>query len=409
MFAELFPLSHIKNIAMFYVLSVVYNAWIIAGVWVFIWGAFMTKTEIGISDSITFAIGFLIELPSGVMADLIGRRRAILLGNIMLTLGNLLVGMSSSFISITIWYLVWTVGYAFQSGATEALAYDSLKKAGLVNKWGQVITTYTIIGKVSSLTSTALGGVLFAIGFRLPYLAAAAVGVVGIAAACGLQEVSVRKPSNVWSIDIYLKQIKDGLGTLAKPRVVNLATLCLTISGIGYMYNWGLLRPLTGERFGFTPTTYAFLLSISSLTVITSMSTFGWLQKKLALTTHVLMGSLIYAATFFIVGFPHSLIVGGALMILLSVMLTHIEILFSQFINEHTSPKHRATTLSAVALFTKLPYVLLALIIGKIAENNQLPLYTLIVGVTALLVWGITYSKRSLFMTVSSHNPKRQQ
>jgi len=81
MVKKLFPLSNLRNIAMYYVLSGVYNAWIVSGVWVFIWGTFMTKAQIGISDSITFAIGFLVELPSGVFADVIGRRKAIILGN----------------------------------------------------------------------------------------------------------------------------------------------------------------------------------------------------------------------------------------------------------------------------------------------------------------------------------------
>src|SRR3990167_10998599 len=106
---RLFPLRSIRNIAMFYVLSVVYNAWVVAGVWVFIWGAFMTKTQIGISDSFTFAVGFLVELPSGIFADLIGRRKAILIGNILLAIGNLCVGLSSSFFGITVWYLIWTI------------------------------------------------------------------------------------------------------------------------------------------------------------------------------------------------------------------------------------------------------------------------------------------------------------
>jgi len=78
-------------------------------------------------------------------------------------------------------------------------------------------------------------------------------------------------------------------------------------------------------------------------------------------------------------------------MIGLSLTLTHTDILFSQFLNEHTRSEHRATTLSAVALFTKMPYVLLALVIGKIAENNGLPQYMVLVGMIALGIWGLTF------------------
>ncbi len=384
--SKLFPHSHIRNIAIFYILSAVYSAWVMAGVWIFIWGMFMTKTQIGISDSITFTIGFLFELPSGVIADLMGRKKAIMLGNGLLSLGNLLIGLSSSFLSITVWYLVWTIGYAFQSGATEALAYDSLKEKGLADKWNQVIGTSTVIGRVSALTSTALGGYLFVIGFRLPYLVAACVGAVGFIASLYLKEIRV-KVSGEWSIKMYLAQIKDGVSVLIKPSIARISILSLIILSIGYMYNWGILRPLTAERFGYSPTNYAYLLSLISLTVILSMTILRAIQKKVSIEKRILSSTLVYAVLFIITGFSHSWLAGGLLMISLAVALTHTEIQFSQFINEHTESRHRATTLSAVALFTKMPYVFLALIVARIAENNSLPQYTIFVGIIALVVW----------------------
>ena len=157
---RIFPLWRVRNVAIFYILSSVYNMWFLAGVWIFIWGKFMTKTQIGLSDGLTFAVGFLIELPSGVFADLIGSRKAILIGNVLLTVGNFFVAVSSSFWGITLWYLIWTIGYAFQSGATEALAYDSVKKIGQADKWPKIIATSSIIGRTTSLTATAIGGFL---------------------------------------------------------------------------------------------------------------------------------------------------------------------------------------------------------------------------------------------------------
>lgn len=193
---KFFPLWQVKNILQFYILNSVFNMWFVAGVWVFIWGIFMTKTQIGISDSITFTLGLLVELPSGVFADTIGRKKAILIGSILLTLGNFLIAFSSSFMSITVWYLVWTIGYAFQSGATEALAYDSLKREGLEKEWHRVISSATVIGKATSLIATAVGGFLFTMWFRLPYLVFAISGLIGVIAAIYLTEIQVKRIKN---------------------------------------------------------------------------------------------------------------------------------------------------------------------------------------------------------------------
>lgn len=391
---KLFPFRNIRNIAVFYVLSMVYNAWFVAAVWIFIWGAFMTKTQMGLSDSLTFTIGFLIELPSGVFADLMGRKKAIIIGSTLLVVGNLFVGLSTNFISLTGWYLVWTIGYAFQSGTTEALAYDSLKNSGFESEWNAVISSATVISRISTLTCTALGGILYTIGYNLPYLAAAAVGVIGILASLYLDEIVVKKHENRWSIHMYIAQIKDGLRTLVDQKVKTIALLSLTISSIGYMYNWGIIRPLTGERFGFTPTNFAFLLSIISLAVIFSMIPLRWLQKKIKLESLIFWVGFTFSMLFFVLGFPHSLITGGVLMIGLAVGLTYAEILFSKFINLHTKAEHRATTLSAVTLFTKMPYVALALIIGKIGDNNAIPQFTIFVGGIALILWGISFKKQ---------------
>ena len=396
---RIFPLWRVRNVAIFYILSSVYNMWFLAGVWIFIWGKFMTKTQIGLSDGLTFAVGFLIELPSGVFADLIGRRKAILIGNVLLTVGNFFVAVSSSFWGITLWYLIWTIGYAFQSGATEALAYDSVKKIGQADKWPKIIATSSIIGRTTSLTATAIGGFLYAAWFRLPYLAFAATGVIGVVAAYLLHEIPVTIKPNLWSPKTYLRQIKEGLFTIIRPQVLPISLLSLTIAGMAYMYNWGLLRPLTGDRFGFSPVTLPFLLSTVSLVVIFATLILLRLRHRFNLDRLLLIFGAIYSVLFLVMGFPHGWLVGGLIMIFLAVFAAYVDQLFSQFINLHTREEHRATTLSAIALFTRAPYVFLAILIGAMAQRNLLPQFTTAVGVIALVIWFISLLK---FRNISS-------
>jgi len=390
LFDKFFPFWRIRNIALFYVLSAIYNMWFVAGVWVFIWGRFMTNTQIGISDSITFTVGFLVEIPSGVIADIVGRKKAIVAGNALMTVGNFLIAISSSFFGITLWYLIWTIGYAFQSGATEALAYDSLKRQGFEEEWHRVISTSTIISKAAMLITTGLGGIMFTVWFRLPYLAISLVGLLGLIAALLLQEIQVKKPEGTASFALYWQQIKDGMSVLRKKSVFPIALLALAVAGISYMYNWGLLRPLTAERFGYTPETYAYLISVTGVAGIIAMSVLPRLRKLFSLERFLYLLGGMYALVFFVMGFSHLWLIGGVLMILQSILSTYMDIAFSQFINLHTREEHRATTLSAVALFTRLPYVFLALVIGQLADSNLLPQYTLVVGGIGLFVWAVS-------------------
>lgn len=376
---DIFPLRHLRNVSMFYILCSVYNMWFMAGVWVFIWGRFMSNSQIGISDAITFAVGFAVELPSGVIADLMGRRKAIIFGNILLVLGNTLVGISSSFAGITIWYLVWNIGYAFQSGATEALTYDSVKNAGEEANWHKVIATSTVISKVTSLLATAIGGFMFGIWFRLPYLALGVVGIIGIIAAFRLIEVPIKVEGNLWSIKTYFRQIKDGVFTLFRRAVLPMSLISLTVASVAYMFNWGLLRPLTGERFGYTPVTFPVLLAAISLVGILATIILTRRQVKNVIPILFVSG-FIYSILMIITGLSHKWLVGGLILMGLGVTHLYVDQLFSRYINLHTKAEHRATTLSAVALFTRAPYVILAILIGILAEKNSLPQFILVVG-----------------------------
>jgi MFS family permease len=390
---QMFPLRQIRNVAMFYVLTGVYNLWFVAGIWVFIWGRFMTKTQIGISDAMTFSIGFLLELPSGVFADLIGRRKSILLGNICLALGNLGVALGSSFWGLTAWYLLWTIGYAFKSGATEALAYDSVKLAGKQDEWNKVIGTTTIIIRVASMTANVIGGLLFAVWFRLPYLVFGISGIIGIVAAYRLVEIPVKHGANSWSVATYFRQIKEGVSVLGKPKVMPVALVSLCVAGLAYIYNWGLLRPLTGERFGFTPVTFPLLLVAVSIAVIVVTVLLVRLKHRFQLETVLFGVAASYAGLFILMGNKFNWWWGGLIMILVTVCSAVVDQLFSQFINIHSHSEHRATTLSAVALFTKLPYVVLAILLGVLAEKNLLAQFCMVVGLVVAVVWVVAVNK----------------
>jgi len=402
--SELFPLSSIKNIKLFYVLTGVYNLWFVAGVWVFIWRRFMTNTEIGISDAITFSAGFLFELPSGVIADIIGRKKAILIANLLLTFGNFGVAFSNSFTTLTLCYLIWTLGYALQSGATEALAYDSLKKEGKEDEWNKVVGSATIITRLASMSANVIGGMLFVFWFRLPYLIFAISGIIGIIASYNLIEIPVKKIKNPWSVKLYFEQIRYGLSVLKKPIVFPIALISLCVSGMAYLYNWGLLRPLTAERFGYNAVTIPILLVFVSVGVILSTIFLVKNKNKIPTVKGIFMLTGLFAFVFALMGLSYNWFLGGIIMILVSITSSLTEQLFSQFINNHTKSEHRATTLSATALITKMPYVFLALLLGILADKNLLAQFCLVAGGVASLVWLVSYYKNQITINNQQNN-----
>jgi DHA3 family tetracycline resistance protein-like MFS transporter len=66
------------------------------------------------------------EMPTGVVADTYGRRRSVLIGLLLLSIGMSLSGAFANFWPIFAGHLVWGVGFTFISGAGEAWIADEV-------------------------------------------------------------------------------------------------------------------------------------------------------------------------------------------------------------------------------------------------------------------------------------------
>lgn len=68
----------------------------------------------------------LFEIPTGVVADLVSRRRSILIGYVLIGAGFMLEGSVPAFAAIMLAQGLWGIGYTFTSGATEAWITDEV-------------------------------------------------------------------------------------------------------------------------------------------------------------------------------------------------------------------------------------------------------------------------------------------
>lgn len=106
----------------------------------------LTLGQFGVLNAVWAATIVLAEVPSGALADTIGRRALLILTGILMILemGVLLiapVGGSSNllFFLFLINRVISGLAEAAASGADEALTFDSLKAAGLESRWGHVL------------------------------------------------------------------------------------------------------------------------------------------------------------------------------------------------------------------------------------------------------------------------------
>jgi len=81
--------------------------------------------QIGLLEGIFHCTSLITEVPTGAIADLIGRKKIIIIGRLCSAFSSMLMLFSSSFFGFAIAFIFSAWGYNFNSGSEEALVYDS--------------------------------------------------------------------------------------------------------------------------------------------------------------------------------------------------------------------------------------------------------------------------------------------
>ena len=145
--------------------------------------------QIGISETVFHITSLLFEIPSGVLADVFGRKRMLLVSTIMNMLGCFVMIGSDNLVHVCIAIACFALSYNFASGSGDALAYDSLKLANRQDEYSKYESNQLIIYRLSEAISTLCAGFALMIGYRLAYSTSLVNGVIQLLVLATLIEV----------------------------------------------------------------------------------------------------------------------------------------------------------------------------------------------------------------------------
>lgn len=142
----------------------------LTGAWVAILAARgYSLAEIGLAETVFHITSILLEIPSGVFADLFGRKKMLLVSSILRTVGNIVMIFSCNLFMVCISIAFHAASYNFASGSGDALAYDSLKLAGKESYFEKYASNQLILYRLFSGLSTLCAGFALFIGHKAAY------------------------------------------------------------------------------------------------------------------------------------------------------------------------------------------------------------------------------------------------
>ena len=143
------------NILFYYIAHALTGASFIIPITILYYLAFgLNYFEIGLLESIFLLVTLLLEVPTGVLADKIGRKYTASVGFFLVACGTMLIGAGGSFFIFALAQIIFGIGASLRSGADTALIYDSLieaNEAGLYNRIeGRSFALFSIAGVVAA-------------------------------------------------------------------------------------------------------------------------------------------------------------------------------------------------------------------------------------------------------------------
>lgn len=366
----------------FYVFQVVNDFSFTAGIWIiFLQARGFSLAEIGLAESAFHLAPVTLEIPSGSIADVFGRKWS-------MTIGALLIAASTAlmFVADSLWLLLPAMylngaAYAFRSGAQQAFLFDSMGGEPTGNRFTALLGKLNAVAYVAIAATTALGATLAERDYALPFGLAVGSGLAAAGLAAGLKEPA--RPSDerrgMGGTIVEALRIVRGDGQLA--ALIVFAAALWTISALVHLYAQAVLT----ER-GLAPSQIGIILSVTLFTTAIG----SWLAGRLSHVRPFRFWTV--AATGAIAG--SGLLLGGSALplavaglIVAELFAGAFEPMIAQRVNTAITSAQRATVLSVEGFLYSVTMIWAFPLFGWTAERyGWLPAYGAAGGIVAALL-----------------------
>ncbi len=164
------PLSPFKlsNIRLFLLFRVLFNARFYYPVFTILFLDYgLTIEQFALLNTVWAFTIVLAEVPLGVVADIIGRKRLLVGTSVLMVLEMSLIAfvplgsISLVFTAFLVNRILSGLAEAMASGADEAMAYDTLVEAGMKDEWAKVLDVQMRVQNAGYIIAMTMGAVIY--------------------------------------------------------------------------------------------------------------------------------------------------------------------------------------------------------------------------------------------------------
>lgn len=359
-------MNYYKNILVNYVFTFVKNIDLTNGIWMlYLASKGLSLFEIGLLEGIFHVTSMIMETPTGAIADIFGRKTSRIIGVVFSIISKALMIISNSFAQVAISFALAALSYNFESGAGEALVYDSLLLEKKEKLYIKITGRNELILQITGILGLIVGGIVGNIRYEFVYFIAVGVSIAALVIGFFFKEPLMKKPeANKKLGKAMIKQYKDSFNAIrGNARLFYLilftAVLCSSVTLSFYYIQIAWEKSLSVLGIGL-------YLAVSFLAAAIGAFYADKLEKRFGEKFILKITPVILTLSVFALHFTDWALLPFCVM---NILETVVYVATRDYINSMIPSDKRATILSFESMMFSVVMILIFPLFGLISDN----------------------------------------
>lgn len=378
--------SYKSNIVKIYIFSFILGIHTVRAVYIpfmMDWGG-LSFFQVMMLQSYFTAMIVLLEIPSGAIADFLGRKTALTLSAFSIASAALTYSIIPHFFMFMLAETLWAFGSSLMSGTSDAFVYFSLKSYGNEKKLSTILGRSRTINLIALTISAPIGSIIatfISLQFTMTSLAIIYIGAFAVA----LTFKEPKLANNNYKQESYWHIIISGFKELRRNKIIRILALdWIPINVLIFFLFWTYQVYLSEINipqlwFGF------ILVGMNIVNAIFSILIPLFLKKSTNKKIFLILINLINGVAYISLGLT-SLIPLGVAIILIIVAFGYTRyLIFVDGINTQIESENRATVLSTINMFGSLIRAIIYPFVGLLVEWNVYAVFIITGGLIIIL------------------------
>lgn len=335
-----------------------------------------TYTQITTLDVAFFVTVLVAELPTGYVGDRLGRRNALVLSSLAVAGAATAFGLVEAYGAFLLVYVAWGIAQTFRSGNDSAWLYDTLDAAGASATFSRVRGRGLAVFLGANAVTATVGGHLFAMDPRYPFVATGVVNFLSALVLLGLPE------SDGGGEQFTVAKAREAVARLAAPRLRSFVVYVALLYGIGWSVDL-FVQPISRQaglsvvELGYL---FAGLVGVSAV----ASNYAGAIEARVGTARLLHLSPLVVGVA--LVGLAALPALAVPTFLLLRSVLNATAPVAEGYFNDCTPALGRATALSAISMAMSAASIPVKLASGPLADATSLFTTVAVLGGALLLL-----------------------